>query len=304
MSLYGLFQGTGPTGFGYNSTSDQVTEDQDIKGKTFLLTGCNAGLGKDTLRVLTARGARVIATARTEDKAKEAIAGRDAVPLACELSEPESVRAAVQRVRSLGLPLDGVIANAGVMALPERHVKHNLELQFLTNHIGHFLLVTGLLDQLTDTGRVVMLSSNAHNRTYPEGVRFDDLAAEKDYTPWSAYGQSKLSNLLFARLLSRRLKPGQTANSVHPGVIATELTRHMGAVTQTLMKSLGPILVLKSIPQGSATQCFLATHRDAAKIRGEYCADCNVATPSAHGQDDALAEALWTKTEEIVAALP
>ena len=306
MSLYGLFQGKGPSGFGYNSTADEVTEGQEIAGKTYLLTGCNAGLGRETLRVLTARGARVVAAARSLDKAKAAAAevGGDVIPLAAELSEPASVRAAVQTVRDLGLPLDGIIANAGIMALPERTVKHGLELQFLTNHIGHFILVTGVLDQLTDQGRVVILSSAAHKQTYPEGIRLDDLSAARGYTPWGAYGQSKLSNLLFARRLATRLpKPGQTANAIHPGVIATELSRHMSAAVQGVFHTLGPVFALKSIPQGAATQCYVATHRDAAQHSGLYFADCNPAPTSAHGQDDALAAALWEKTEEIVAGM-
>ena len=306
MSLYGLFQGKGPSGFGYNSTADEVTEGQEIAGKTYLLTGCNAGLGRETLRVLTARGARVLAAARSVEKAKataDAVGG-DVIPLAAELSEPASVRAAVQTVRDLGLPLDGIIANAGIMALPERIVKHGLELQFLTNHVGHFILVTGLLDQLTDHGRVVILSSSAHNRAYPEGVRLDDLAAERGYTPWGAYGQSKLSNLLFARLLATRLpRPGQTANAVHPGVIPTELSRHLGTFAQGVFRNVGPLFALKTIPQGAATQCYVAAHRDTAQHRGLYFADCNPAPTSAHGRDDALAAAVWAKTEEIAAGL-
>lgn len=306
MSLYGLFKRTGSTGFGYNSTAEEVTAGVDLAGKTFLVTGSNSGLGTETARVLALRGARVIATARTADKAKEAFRGipGDFVPLALELSEPASVRAAVATVRELGYAIDGIVANAGIMALPERKTQLGYEFQFFTNHVGHFILVTGLLDKLAPTGRVVMLSSSAHTGAYPDGVRLDDLSAEKAYTPWGAYGQSKLANLLFARHLAKRLPAGQTANSVHPGVIATNLVRHLNPVVKAAWTYVGPTVVLKSIPQGSATSCYVVANPAAAAVTGEYWADCNVTTSSPKGQDDALAAALWEKTEQIVASLP
>ena len=306
MSLYGLFQGKGPSGFGYNSTSNEVTEGLDLSGKTYLLTGCNSGLGAETLRVLTMRGARVLGAARSQEKAAKACSAvtGDAIPVVCELSEPASVRAAVASVQSMGFALDGIIANAGVMALPKRTLQHGYELQFFTNHVGHFLLVTGLLDQLSDHGRIVMLSSGAHTGTYPEGIRLDDLAAETGYTAWGAYGQSKLANMLFAKHLATRLpKATQRANSVHPGVIATNLSRHMNRAVIALFSGLGPILALKSVPQGAATQLYVATHPEAAAGNGLYFSDCNPKLPSSHGQDSDLAAALWDKTEEIVAGL-
>ena len=303
MSLYGLFKGTGPTGFGYNSTSEQVTEGLDLTGRAVLVTGCNSGLGLETMRVLARRGATVFACARSEEKARAAGAevGGDIVPVACELSEPESVRAAVEVVKERGDTLEAIIANAGIMALPKRHVQHGVELQFLTNHVGHFILVTGLLDRLAPTGRAVILSSAAHTGTYPEGIRFDDLAAERGYKGWAAYGQSKLANLLFARELAKRLpRPGQTANAVHPGVISTNLSRHMNSALIAVFDTLGPALALKSVPQGAATQLYVATHPDAAPINGEYWADCNVARSSRHGRDEAMAKRLWEWTEEFV----
>lgn len=307
MSLYGWFKRPGPNGFGYNSTAEQVTDGLDLSGKVFLLTGSNSGLGEEVLRVLALRGARVIATARTLDKAAASIQGvpGDPVPIACELSEPASVRAAVEAVRATGLALDGIIANAGIMALPERVVKHGLELQFLTNHIGHFILVTGLLDRLTEHGRVVVLSSSVHTATYPEGIRFDDLDAAKGYTPWGAYGQSKLANLLFANALAASHLPQSTqrANSVHPGVIATNLKRHLSTFAQTVFVTFGPGLALKTTPQGAATEVYVATHPGAAEANGLYFADCNPATPSAFGRDAELARRLWETTEAIVARL-
>lgn len=305
MSIYGMLKGKGATGFGYSSTAEEVTAGVDLAGKTFLVTGCNSGLGTETVRVLALRGARVIASARTVEKATDAC--RDmkgaTVPLALELSEPASVRAAVATVKGLGYALDGIVCNAGIMALPERTLQHGYELQFFTNHVGHFLLVTGLLERLAPAGRVVMLSSEAHRNAYPEGVRLDDLAAEKGYSAWGAYGQAKLANLLFARQLAKRLPAGQTANSVHPGVIATNLSRQMNPVVVAVFSTLGPIVALKSVPEGAATSCYVAANPGAAAVTGEYWADCNVAVSRANGRDDALAAALWEKSEAIVASL-
>ncbi|MEY3014988.1 MAG: hypothetical protein RIT45_3723 [Pseudomonadota bacterium] len=309
MSLYGALLPNGRNGFGYNSTAEEVTEGLDLSGRTYLVTGCNSGLGAETVRVLGVRGARVVASARSLDKAAAALAdvpvgpGIRHMPLACELAEPESVRAAVRTVRETGIRLDGIVANAGIMALPERQVAHGLELQFLTNHIGHFLLVQGLLDRLTVDGRVVVLSSEAHRYTYRGGIRLDDLDAAKGYVSWFAYGQSKLSNLLYVRALAKRLPAGQTANAVHPGVIPTNLIRHMPGIVGPFMRSVGLATGCKTIPQGAATQVYVATHPDAGEVTGAYWSHCNVAKASSHGRDDALAEALWEQTEALVAGL-
>lgn len=306
MSIFGWFQGRGPSGFGYNSTAEQVSEGLDLTGKTYLLTGCNSGLGRETMRVLTLRGATVLGAARTLEKAQEACtaAPGSAIPIACELSEPESVRAAVAQIRDREGPLDGIIANAGIMALPERTVKHGVELQLLTNHVGHFLLVTGLMNRLTSNGRVVMVSSEGHRFTYNEGVRLDDLAADRGYRDWLAYGQSKLANVLFARELTARLPASQTANAVHPGVIPTNLGRHMGGFLNSVLENVGPAVATKSIPQGAATQTYVATHPQANHATAEYYLDCNRGRASTHGRSDELAKALWRRTEELVAKLP
>jgi len=305
MSLMSWIKGNGPSGFGYGSTADQVLAGANLRGKTYLVTGCNSGLGQETLRALSARGARVIGAARTREKAAEACtrAGGDAVPLACELADPASVRAAVAAVRKLGHPLDGIIANAGIMALPKLRQAHGFELQFFTNHIGHFILVTGLLSQLADQGRVVMVSSDAHRYAPAGGIQFDNLSGQGGYRSWSAYGQSKLANILFAKQLAGRLpKPGQTAHALHPGVIATNLGRHFSPLAYQAFGILGAPF-LKSVAQGAATQCFVATHALPGTLRGEFFADCNIAKPSRYARDPDLARRLWERSEEIAAAV-
>lgn len=305
MSLYELFKSKGANGFGYGSTAEEVTEGLNLTGKTYLVTGCNSGLGYEAVRVLALRGALVIGTARTVEKAKAAcdsVKGKT-LPMACELSDPKSVRACVAEVKSQGIVLDGIICNAGIMALPKLEQAFGYELQFFTNHIGHFILVTGLLDQLSPTGRVVMLSSAAHTGAPREGIQFDNLSGEKGYGDWKAYGQSKLANLLFAKELARRFAGSQrTANAVHPGVISTNLGRHMNPVMGVVFRAVGP-LVLKTVPQGAATEVFVAVHPSVAQVSGEYFADCNVATPRADANDADLAKKLWDVSEKIVAGL-
>ncbi|MBI4951117.1 MAG: SDR family oxidoreductase [Myxococcales bacterium] len=308
MGLFASLKPRGPSGFGASSTAEQVTRGLDLAGQTFLLTGCNSGIGLETLRVLGLRGARVLAAARTEDKARQAIAAcgpsaAGAIPLACELSEPASVRACVAAVKALGAPLAAIVANAGIMALPKLEIVHGLELQFLTNHLGHFLLVTELVDALADDGRVVLVSSSAHRRAPRAGIDFDNLAGETGYAPWAAYGRSKLANLLFAKELARRLAGSRrTANAIHPGVIGTNLTRSMGAAVAAIW-SVTSRALLKSVPQGAATQCYVACHPDVAGVSGECFSDCNVARPSALALDEALARRLWDESERLVAAL-
>ena len=305
MSLLGILKGRGPNGFGYRSTAEEVTYGIDLTGRTYLVTGCSSGLGLETLRVLHLRGAHVVALARTEEGARLALARHAArgTPLACDLSEPGSVRACVARVQDLGRRLDGIICNAGVMALPSLEQKYGLEMQFLVNHMGHFLLVTGVRDTLADKGRVVMLSSGAHSAAPRGGIEFDNLSGERGYGPWKAYGQSKLANVLMAKELARRLSgTGRTSNAVHPGVIRTRLNRHMNVVARGGMAMVAP-LFLKTVGQGAATQCYVATHPAAEAVTGEYFADCNIARPSRDASDAALAERLWHVSEELARRL-
>jgi len=302
MSLVSLVRGRrGVSGYGYASTAEDVTRGLNLRGQNILITGVSSGLGAETARVLQLRGATIYGAARTLEKASAACRqlGANAVPIACELAEPASVRACVADVRARGIKLDVIVCNAGIMALPKRELRHGQELQFLTNHLGHFGLVTGLLDLLRERGRVVVLSSAAHMFAPSGGIQFDDLTLEQSYTPWLAYGHSKLANLLFARALAGRLAGTQrTANSVHPGTIATPLSRHMSSLTQTAA-ALASGVFFKTVGEGAATQCYVAAHPAASGISGEYFQNCNVARPSRYGRDPALAERLWDVSERI-----
>ncbi len=304
MSLVGLFLPEGPSGFGYDSTAEEVTEGLSLAGKNILVTGCNSGLGLETSRVLALRGARVLGTARTAQKATEAFAGMPGSlkGFACELAEPSSVRACVDAVKREGVKLDAVICNAGIMALPKLNQAHGYELQFFTNHIGHFILVTGLLDVLAEEGRVVMLSSAAHTMAPKVGIQFDNLSGEKGYRGWSAYSQSKFANVLFAKELARRFAgTKRTANAVHPGVIDTKLSRH-----NSLWKAVSGVvapLFLKSTAQGAATEVYVAVSPKVASVSGMYFADCNEKKNRRDADDPEMAARLWAESEKIAASV-
>jgi NAD(P)-dependent dehydrogenase (short-subunit alcohol dehydrogenase family) len=303
VSVYSWLSGRGPSGFGYGSTAEQVTEGLKLEGKTFLVTGCSSGIGRETARVLALRGARVIGTARTIEKAEHACVAfvGATTPLACELSDPNSVRACAESVKRLGLELSGIVGNAGIMALPRLERAHGYELQFFTNHVGHFLLVTGLLGALSSTARVVMVSSSMHRRAPAVGIDFDNLRGERSYDNWQAYGRSKFANVLFAKQLARRFGgTGRTANAVHPGVIRTELQRHMPGFASAAMSAIAP-LAFKTVEQGAATQVYVATRPELASSSGQYFADCNVAQARPDTDDVRLAEQLWEVSERIAA---
>jgi len=304
MSLVSKLRPAGPNGFGYGSTALDVTQGLDLTGKTYLVTGANSGLGQESLRVLRLRGATVYGAGRSVERVRKVCADVGAIPIGCELSNPKSVRACVDQLNKASVQLDGVLCNAGIMALPELKQVYGYESQFFTNHVGHFLLVTTLLPTLARQARIVVVSSNAHRRAPDVGIEFDNLSGDKGYEPWTAYGQSKLANLLFVRYLAQLLKgSGQTAYALHPGVIKTNLTRSMGLRTKLAFTLASP-LVLKNIAEGAATQCYLLTHPSvSADQSGGYFSHCNPARCYRHGDDMNMATRLWEVTERIAGQL-
>ncbi len=287
--------------FGANSTAEEVTAGLELNGMTALLTGCNSGIGFETMRVLAGRGVHVIGAARTLEKAEKACDSVDgrATPLVIELTEFDTVVAAAEKVKAMGVAIDMLILNAGVMALPELQQVNGIERQFVVNHLGHFLLVDRLKDLVTTArqGRVVVVSSSAHVWAPDEGIQFDNLSGESEYDPFKAYGQSKLANGLFSRELARRLADTRaTSNSLHPGFIRTNLTRHLpGGDDEDAI----PGARMKSIPQGAATTCYVGAHPELQGVTGYYFADCNPALPNANMQDDAMAARLWAVSEKL-----
>ncbi|XP_010538804.1 PREDICTED: short-chain dehydrogenase TIC 32, chloroplastic isoform X1 [Tarenaya hassleriana] len=218
-----------------------------------------------------------------------------------DLSSMASVRNFASEYKSSGLPLNLLVNNAGIMASPFMLSSDNIELQFATNHLGHFLLTNLLLDIMKTTaqesnreGRIVIVSSEGHRFAYWEGIRFDKINDESSYNSLQAYGQSKLCNILHAKELSRQLKEqgvNITANSLHPGSIMTNLLRYHSVINK--IGNLVGKYVLKSIPQGASTTCYVALHPQVEGVNGEYFMDNNVANPSSQAKDGNLAKKLW-----------
>lgn len=289
--------------FGPDSTAEEVTDGIDLSGKTAVVTGANSGLGYETMRVLALRGAQVIGTGRTAEKAESACASieGDATPVVLELTDLNSVSACAEQIRAMNRPIDMLICNAGIMALPELEQVDGIEKQFFVNHLGHFAFATALTDQVqaAEQGRVVLVSSMGHRWAPESGIEFDNLSGERDYDPNKMYGQSKLANGLFAFEMARRFEGTQaTANAVHPGIIMTNLARHFPKWQQMAGRLIGWTF-MKSMEAGAATTCYVATSPALSAVSGYYFADCNPEVPTSQMQDPALAAKLWEVSEEL-----
>ncbi|XP_077241920.1 short-chain dehydrogenase TIC 32, chloroplastic-like [Tasmannia lanceolata] len=303
-----LFSRKGPSGFSANSTAEEVTQGIDGTGLTAIITGATSGIGTETARVLALRGVHVVMGVRNLDAGtdvKETIikempsAKVDVMEL--DLSSMTSVRKFTSEFNSMDLPLNILINNAAVVTSSLMLSHDGIELQFATNHIGHFLLADILLETMKNTarksnieGRIVNVSSEGHRLTYREGIRFDKINDKSGYNSFYAYGQSKLANILHANELAKCLKEEGvkiTANSLHPGAIVTNLMRH-----HTFVNGIATMFgkyVLKSISQGAATTCYVALHPQVEGVSGKYFKDSNTAMPNSKATDPELAKKLW-----------
>lgn len=302
---------------GFDSTTDDVLAGLDLTGVRVVITGTSAGLGVETARALAAHGASVTGVVRDLDRARTALdeTGAENVELyRADLASLESIRAFTDEFIADGHDrIDVLIANAGIMACPQATTSDGFEMQFGTNHLGHFVLVNRLAPLMVDgqPARVVVLSSAGHRFS---DVSLDDPGFEKGpYDEWVAYGRAKTANALFAVELDRRLRGrGVRAASVHPGGIITELGRHLTEESiASLMDNRGAReLEWKTVPQGAATSVWAGFAADAEEMGGRYCEDCAV-SPVIDDSDESpgvmryatspeTAKALWTLSEEMV----
>jgi retinol dehydrogenase-12 len=321
MGLWEYIKGKpGASGFGSFSTAEDVTKGIDLSGKVAVVTGASSGIGEEAARVFALRGAHVVLAVR-KVAAAEAVKGviKTANPNAkvdimeLDLSSLQSVDKFVENFRATSLPLNILLNNAGVMMCPFTLSADGYELQFATNHLGHFRLTTQLLPVLKSTAnstssesRIVMVSSMAHRHPYAGGIMFDGLNDEKKYNRMKAYGQSKLANILFTKELAKRLQDegvtNVTINALCPGAIATNLQRHLGAKTVIDAMSLPLKPLMKSVPQGAATSCYVATSPQLTGVSGKYFTDCNQNnTLCKEAEDMGIAAQLWAVSEEMIA---
>lgn len=317
--------------FGATSTTEDVLSGIDLRDKRILVTGVSAGIGVETARSLAAHGADVVGTARDLAKAKTATSQvqKDAAAnggsfelVELDLASLNSVRACADRLLAKGKPFDVIIANAGVMATPFGKTKDGFETQFGTNHLGHFVLVNSIASLIRAGGRLINVSSAGHRFS---NVDLEDPNFERTpYDPFMAYGRSKTANILFAVAFdSRHRSRGVRAAAVHPGVIQTELGRHMDAsqmqalidrINQDLAAAGKASFQWKTIPQGAATSVWAGVVASADEVGGRYCENCHVGNVvpdqveinsvsegvRGYALDSNTADALWKKSEGLV----
>lgn len=288
-----------------DSTAEEVTIGMDLSGKVAVVTGCNSGIGLETMRVLALRGAYVIGAGRTLEKAQAACAAVQGLtmPVALELSSFDSVVDCAESVRALNVPVDMLICNAGIRGV-ELEVINGVERDLAINHLGHFLLVNRLLDKLyaAEQGRVVVVSSRAAYGSAPsEGIQFDNLDGRKSFDTSTSYAHSKLANALFSRELAKRMGATRiTSNALHPGLIKTNIARDSSALLN-LGFSVYAGFSGKNEAEGAATTCYVATDPTLATVSGRFFEDCNAVRVGGHHhlEDDAQAARLWEVSEEL-----
>jgi len=295
--------------------TDNFTEQSipDQHGRVAIVTGANTGLGFETARMLAEHGASVVLAVRNTEKGKQAAARiqGDVTVQALDLSSLESVRSAAAELRASHPRIDLLINNAGVMYTPKQTTADGFELQFGTNHLGHFALTGLLLDRLLPVpgSRVVTVSSNGHR--IRAAIHFDDLQWKNSYGRAAAYGQSKLANIMFTYELQRRLASHGTTIAVagHPGVANTELPRSTPAIVRVPLTLVAPLITQR--PEMGALPAVRAA-TDPAVLGGQYYG------PGGRGQnrgyprpvasspdsyDQAVQQHLWAVSEELTGVI-
>ncbi len=305
-------------GFYDTSTASEVITGIDLTGKIVIVTGGHSGIGLETTRILSEAGATIIVGARDIAKAKQALSKiKNVSIIELDLSEPASVSEFTNEYRKSLDRCDILINNAGIMATPLLRNSKGYEMQFATNHLGHFQLTANLWGELRKSkARVICLSSLGHRFS---GIQFDDPNFNiRSYEKWVAYGQSKTANSLFAVQLDKIGKEyGVRAFAVHPGrITSTDLNRFMSDEEKAVATSANSTIpnyvpsLIKSIAQGAATSVWCATSPELENKGGVYCADCDISpivensSPQVNGVrrwaiDPTMAEQLWTLSEKL-----
>ncbi len=275
----------------------------DMKGQICLVTGANAGIGKQTALELAQMGATVVLVARNRERGEAARAeiGADGGPvelLLADFSSPASIRAMTEAFKARYDRLDVLVNNAGVYLTGRDETAEGLEMTFAVNHLGYFMTTLLLWDRLlaAHSARVIVLSSDAHRQAK---LNFDDLQNGRKYAGFRAYSQSKLANVLFTYELDRRRGHAPvTVNAVHPGFVASNFGRNNRGLVGLAMTRLVPLFA-KTVVEGAATSVYLASSPDVAGVSGQYFTNCRAVKSAPQSYDRAAAERLWTISEEL-----
>ena len=280
-----------------------------MDGRVCLITGANSGIGKETALGLARMGATIIMVSRNAEKGEAALteirqrSGNDHVTLlVADLASLEAVRRLAQDFRDQHQELHVLVNNAGGFIGQRVLSDDGYELTFAVNHLAHFLLTTLLLDLLKASApsRIINVSSGSHTRAE---INFDDLNAEAKYSSITAYGQSKLANVLFTYELARQLEgTGVTANALHPGVVKTGFGRNNGGAIGLFFKVFHTVAspFLLSAGQGAETSIYLASSSEVGSVSGKYFVKKEPVQSSEASEDVAVAQKLWRVSEELV----
>ena len=288
-----------------------MSTNTSLAGKTAVVTGATQGIGLAAAEAFARMGARVVITARSAAKgeaARQAImkaGGHDKVDVVdADFASMASIRAGAAAVRAKVDRIHILLNNVGAVFMERAESQDGLELTFATNHIGYFLWTRELLDLVKAGGpaRIVNVSSAAHQAV--RGVDFDDLQRRRGYKGFPVYAESKLMNILYTVELARRLEgSGVTANSLHPGVIASGFGTNNKGLLGFATRHLSPIF-LTSPEKGARTSIWACTAPELAGTTGRYFSSCKEATPTKAARDAAAAARLWRVTEEICGITP
>jgi NAD(P)-dependent dehydrogenase (short-subunit alcohol dehydrogenase family) len=285
-----------------------------MQGKTVVITGGNAGIGKEAAVELARLGARVVITSRNEERGQAALQeivqrsdSQSVDVMALDLGSFRSIRSFAAELGDRIDRLDVLVNNAGLILRKRTETDEGFEATFGINHLGHFLLTDLLLEKLeaSSPSRVVVVASDAHEGA-KHGLDFDDLQSKRSYRAGQVYGKSKLANIYFARELARRLEgTGVTSNSLHPGFVRTQFGQggDLGGLSGFGLKYLAAPFAI-SQAKGALTTIFLASSADVEGATGGYYVKCARAKPSKIAQDDAAARRLWQASEQLVASVP
>ncbi|XP_028815201.1 retinol dehydrogenase 12-like [Denticeps clupeoides] len=280
-----------------------------LDGRTVLVTGAAAGIGRETAVDLAARGARVIVACRdvveatlAADDIRRRSGNANVVVKKLDLASLRSVRRLAREILDTEERLDVLINNAGVMLCQKLATEDGFETHFGVNYLGHFLLTNCLLDLVKRSApsRIINVSSLAHERGH---IYFDDINLDKDFTPQKAYSQSKLANVLFSRELSRRLQGTRVSVfCLHPGIVHTELSRHVRATLPLWRKilHLPSLLFMKTQREGAQTTIHCAVEKSLENLSGQYFSDCKPKAVAPQAEDDSAARRLWDLSASMV----
>jgi WW domain-containing oxidoreductase len=293
--------------FGARSTADQVLAGVDLTRKRMVVTGCESGIGLETMKALAANGAHVIGLARTLDDARAACnaAGTSSTPIACDLTDFASIDSAADSICGLAGPLDAIITNTDFADPPVPTRRYGIELQTIPEYIGHFALVNRLSHRVRGNGGRIVLASGdvSMNHAPTEAITLDHLIDRSFYERLSSYGQVKSANAIYAKELSRRLAPrGVSVNSWDSGPTGgARLDGHQGRTRRLVYRVAR--LFMKSAAQRAATAALLAASPLAAGISGEHWSRCQITHGNPLMADEILIKRLWGTSEQIVTAI-